>query len=71
MKQLFFFNTFSFKILPFCIILLNSFSISFAQVELEKHQKISKDALWFWYSDPKKPSHLFNRNISRLDISLY
>lgn len=34
------------------------------QATLETHQDLNQEALRFWYSNPSKPSHLFNRNIA-------
>ena len=35
-----------------------------AQVEMEYHEDMHMEGLRFWYADPSKPSHIFNRNIA-------
>jgi hypothetical protein len=40
-------------------------SLNFAQgVKLESHKKMNVDGLHFWYSDPKQPVAIYNRNIT-------
>lgn len=48
------------------VVVILSFSslLVRGQVTLEKHEDLNLEALRFWYSDPNKPSHIFNRNIS-------
>ena len=45
-------------------LLVGNTNPSQSQVILEHHEEMQMEGLRFWYADPSKPSHIFNRNIA-------
>ena len=54
------------RILFFCFLLFFVWKVNLthSQVLLVHHEEMNMEGLRFWYDDPSKPSHIFNRNIA-------